>query len=265
MSLSMVSYTFSAMTMKGQTLKDLRWKDARRNSFMPLREWITSANNAIEGILHATRTQRHMRYHLISAGMVLLLGYSLGITRVEFIAIGICVMIVIVAELFNTIVEMIVDRLSPEVSDFARTVKDMAAGAVLLVATGSALVGYVILFPYIKKALYGSPIISGHTREDVAVISVLIVLILVIILKAYTGKGTPLRGGFPSGHAAVSFSIWLSITLMVHNLLVSILTLILALAISQSRIAVHVHTPKEVIAGAMLGLLITGLLFLIFT
>mgnify|MGYP001039322702 CR=1 FL=1 len=232
---------------------------------MPLRNWIISANHAIEGILHAAKNQRHVRYHLIVAVIVLFLGYSLGITRLEFVAIAICVMIVLLAELFNSIVEMIVDRLSPEVSDFARTVKDMAAGAVLLVAIGSALVGYVILFPYIKRALYGSPIISSHTREDVAVIAVLVVLILVIILKAYTGKGTPLRGGFPSGHAAISFSIWLSITLMVHNLLVSILTLVLAVAISQSRIAVQAHTPKEVIAGAILGLLITGLLFLIFT
>ncbi len=232
---------------------------------MPLRNWIISANHAIEGIIHAAKTQRHVRYHLLAAATVLITGYGFGITRLEFVAITICVMIVLLAEFFNSIVEMIVDRLSPEVSEFARNVKDVAAGAVLLVATGSALVGYVIIFPYLRKFFSGDSLVSGHTKEDVAVISILVVLVLVIILKAYTGRGTPLRGGFPSGHAAVSFSIWLSITLTVKNLFVSILTFALAITISQSRIAVHAHTPKEVIAGAVLGLLITGLLFLIFT
>ncbi|MFN3739149.1 MAG: diacylglycerol kinase [Thermodesulfovibrionales bacterium] len=232
---------------------------------MPLRNWIESANNAIEGILHAVKTQRHVRYHFFSAAAVLIVGYSLGVTRLEFIALSICAMLVILAEMLNTVVENIVDRLSPERSDFARIVKDMAAGAVLITASGAVLVGYVILFPYMKRIFSKGLFISGHSKEEITIISIIIVLILVIMLKAYTGKGTPLRGGFPSGHAAVAFSIWLSITLTVQNLLASLLTLVLAVAISQSRVAVHAHTPKEVIAGALIGLSVTGLLFLIFS
>lgn len=232
---------------------------------MPLRNWIESANNAIEGILHAAKTQRHVRYHFLSAAAVLIFGYSLGVTRLEFIALSICTMLVILSEMLNTVIENIVDRLSPERSDFARTVKDTAAGAVLITASGSVLVGYVILFPYLKRIFSGELIIPGHSKEEIAIISIVMVLILVIILKAYTGKGTPLRGGFPSGHAAVAFSIWLSITLTVNNLLASLLTFVLAVAISQSRVAVHAHTPKEVIAGAFIGLTVTGLFFLLFS
>ncbi|MCX7794596.1 MAG: diacylglycerol kinase [Thermodesulfovibrionales bacterium] len=232
---------------------------------MPLRNWIKSANNAIEGILHAAKTQRHVRYHFLAAAVVLLLSFSLGVTKIEFIILSLCAMLVILAEMLNTVIENIVDRLSPEKSDFARTVKDMAAGAVLISASGAVLVGYVILFPYLKSLFFRSSIPESHSKDEIAILSVVIVLILVIILKAYTGKGTPLRGGFPSGHAAVSFSIWLSITLIAGNLLVSLLTLGLAVAISQSRVAVHVHTPKEVIAGALIGLAVTGLLFLIFS
>ncbi len=232
---------------------------------MPLRNWIESANNAIEGILHAAKTQRHVRYHFLSAAAVLLLGYSLGVTRLEFITLSICAMLVILAEMLNTVIENIIDRLSPERSEFARIVKDMAAGAVLITASGAVLVGYVILFPYLKRFFSEELFIPGHSKEEIAIISIVIVLILVIILKAYTGKGTPLRGGFPSGHAAVAFSIWLSITLTVKNLLASLLTLVLAIAISQSRVAVHAHTPKEVIAGAILGTAVTGLLFLLFS
>lgn len=232
---------------------------------MPLRNWIKSANNAIEGILHAAKTQRHVRYHFFSAAILLMLAYSLGVSRLEFIALSICAMLVIIAEMLNTVIENIVDRISPERSDFARTVKDMAAGAVLLTASGSVLVGYVILFPYVKKLISGRPFISGHSEEEIAILSIVMVFILVIIIKAYTGKGTPLRGGFPSGHAAVAFSIWLSVTLIADNLLVSLLTLAMAVAISQSRVAIHVHKPLEVVAGALIGLSITGLLFLLFS
>ena len=48
---------------------------------MPLRQWIRSANYAIEGILHASRTQRHLRYHFFSAAAVLIISYILGISR----------------------------------------------------------------------------------------------------------------------------------------------------------------------------------------
>lgn len=232
---------------------------------MPLRRWITSLNNAIEGILYATKTQRHLRYHLLTAGGVVLGGYILGVTRIEFIALSICAMLVILAEMLNTVIERIVDRISPGHSEFARTVKDMAAGAVLITAFGSALAGYVIIFPYLKKIFSGGRVISAHSGEDVAVLSLVVVLIIVILLKAYTGRGTPLRGGFPSGHAAIAFSIWLSLTILSGNLLVCLLTFILAVAISQSRVAVHAHTPLEVVAGAIIGLAITGVLFLLLT
>lgn len=232
---------------------------------MPLRNWITSANHAIEGIIYAARTQRHVRYHLVASAVVLLTGFLLGVTRVEFILLSLCAITVILAEMLNTTIEKIVDKLSPETSEFAKTVKDMAAGAVLVSAVGAAFMGYVILFPYFKKIYRGGPFVRGYTREDIAVISIVMVLILVIILKAYTRKGTPLRGGFPSGHAAIAFSIWLSITFIIPNILVSLLTLVLAIVVSQSRVAVHAHTAIEVIAGAVLGLFVTGLLFLLFS
>jgi diacylglycerol kinase (ATP) len=84
-------------------------------------------------------------------------------------------------------------------------------------------------------------------------------------VKAYTGRGTPLRGGLPSGHAAVAFAGWMAVTLIVegtpHSFLVSSLTFIMALLVAQTRVETGVHSSSEVASGGLLGALVTLLLF----
>ncbi|HXX52927.1 MAG TPA: diacylglycerol kinase family protein, partial [Thermodesulfovibrionales bacterium] len=88
-----------------------------------MKRWIKSANFAIEGILHGTKTQRHLRYHLYSAAGILILCYILGISRNDFLVIAVMVIVVLVAELFNTAFETMVDILSPEHNEKARVAK----------------------------------------------------------------------------------------------------------------------------------------------
>ena len=68
----------------------------------------------------------------------------------------------------------------------------------------------------------------------------------------------------PSGHSAIAFSAWASVTYITESFIVSLLTFVLAVAIAQSRVAVKVHSPIEVVMGGVLGAGITFLLFLIF-
>ena len=232
---------------------------------MPLRKWIESANYAIEGILHSVKTQRHLRYHFYAAVLALLLSFVLGISKNEFIAIAIVVMIVLSAEMLNTAIEATVDILFKEYDKKAKVIKDIAAGAVLITAIGAAVVGYIIFMPYFKEVFHGGLDIAEQSGEDTAIISLVLVLILVIITKAFFGRGTPLRGGMPSGHAAVAFSVWVAITLLSSSAIVSFLVLILAVLIAQSRVSTGIHRPWEVILGAMLGSAITFFLFKLFS
>jgi diacylglycerol kinase (ATP) len=231
---------------------------------MPLRKWIDSANNAIEGILHAAKTQRHLRYHFYSAVAVLVLSYVLGVERTDFLIISIAVILVLLSEMINTAIEYVVDMISPEHSEKARVAKDVAAGAVLITAFGAAVLGYIILFPYFSRAFEQGVDIAKHSKEEITIISVILVLIIVVVLKAYSGKGHPLRGGMPSGHSAIAFSAWVAVTYITESFIVSLLSFLLSVLIAQSRIAVKVHTPVEVIAGALLGAGITFLLFFVF-
>lgn len=231
---------------------------------MPLRKWVESANYAIEGILHAAKTERHLRYHFYAAVLILLLSLILGITRSEFIAIAIVAIIVLSVEMLNTAIEATVDIIFKEYDNRAKIIKDIAAGAVLTASIGAAVVGYIIFLPYLKNTFENGLKIAKHSREDVAIISFVVLLILVIITKTFFGKGSPLRGGIPSGHAAVAFSIWAAVTFLTEAFLPSFLILILAVLVAQSRVSIGVHKPWEVILGALLGSVVTFLLFKLF-
>jgi len=231
---------------------------------VPLRKWIESANYAIEGILHAAKTERHLRYHFYAVILILLLSLVFGITRGEFIAVAVVIIIVLSVEMLNTAIEAIVDILFKDYHETAKIIKDIAAGAVLTSAIGAAVIGYVIFIPHFKRAFYSGLKIAKHSGEDIAIISLVVVLILVIITKVFFGKGTPLKGGMPSGHAAVAFSIWVAATFISSSFLPSFLIFILAVLIAQSRVAVGVHSPWEVVLGALLGSTVTFTLFKLF-
>jgi diacylglycerol kinase (ATP) len=237
----------------------------RKEHVMPLRQWLKSANYAIEGILHASKTQRHLRYHFYAASVVLVTSYVLGITKTEFLIISLAVIAVLVAEMVNTSIEAMVDLLSPEHDEKARAAKDIAAGAVLITVFGAAVIGYIVLFPYISEVFTEGPYLTKHPREEIAIIAFILILILVILLKAYFGRGHPLSGGMPSGHSALAFSVWMSATLTSQNVFVSLLCFLLAAVIAQSRVATKTHKPWEVILGGLLGAAITFLLFQVFS
>jgi diacylglycerol kinase (ATP) len=106
--------------------------------------------------------------------------------------------------------------------------------------------------------------IARHAKNEIAVLAFIIVTILVVLIKALVGKGRPIRGGMPSGHAAISFSIWVSITFISRNFTASLLSLVAAVMIARSRVTVNVHSGMEVLAGALLGAAVTLVLFMIF-
>lgn len=229
-----------------------------------MKNWINSANNAIEGILQGTKTQRHMRWHFFSAVVVLIFSYLAGITVMELVIVAFAVILVLLAEMINSAIEAVVDIISPKYSEKARIAKDMAAGAVLITAFGAAIIGYFILFPYLVTIATEGLRIAKHSKTEISAIALVLVLIAVIITKAYFGKGLPLRGGMPSGHAALAFSIWVSVTYLTENTYISALCLVLAAWTGQSRVAVRAHTWIEVIMGALLGSALTFLLFKLF-
>jgi diacylglycerol kinase (ATP) len=229
-----------------------------------MKKWLYSVDNAIEGILYAAKTERHVRFHLYSAAALLVVCFTFGINKWEFIILTTMAAVVIVAEMFNSSIESVVDLVSPHKQESARIAKDIAAGAVLISSFVSLAAAYFILKPYVSDFYHNGIKISRHSGDDIAVASLIIIMIFVVILKAYHGQAHPLKGGMPSGHAALSFSIFVSISLINPIPSFIILSLTFAVIVSLSRIYLKIHSFIEVLAGAVLGSVTTFLLFKMF-
>ena len=157
--------------------------------------WTESVNCAIEGIIWTARTQRHMRYHFVAALIVFGLALFFHISALEFILIAFAVTLVLFAEMVNTALEVFVDLVSPDYHPLAGRVKDVAAGAVLIASIGAVVMGYLILSHHVFPVLGDGLSLLRSPAGELSVIAILMVTILVVLLKAFFGKGTPLHGG----------------------------------------------------------------------
>lgn len=226
--------------------------------------FIDSVNCAIEGILYTVRTQRHMRYHFLAALAILVAVLFLKVSALEFTLLVISICFVLFAEIFNTSIEVVVDMISPDYHPLAKIAKDTAAGAVLVAAVGASVMGYLILYRYIFPLYKEALGVIGTPTEMGIVVSLLMVVIVIIILKAISGKGTPLEGGLPSGHAALAFAIATIVSVHTQDPMISILAVTLAIMVSHSRLLLRIHTMKEVVLGAVTGTVITLVVIVLF-
>ena len=224
-----------------------------------------SFNSALEGIVYALRTQRNVKIHFVVTALVLFASVWLSITKTELILLLITIALVLVTEMINSSLEVVLDLAVERYHPLARVAKDVAAGAVLFATLNAVVVGYLIFFEALKGPVVTTIVSVRRSPEHVALVALGLTVLLVLILKAFTGKGTFLRGGLPSGHAAAAFGLWTAASLLSRNPLIAVITLILALTIGVSRVRLGIHSLLEVTAGAFLGIGVTALCFWVFT
>ena len=232
---------------------------------MRLKKIIDSFNNAIDGIIYTVRTQRNMKIHLSITLVVLLLCLFFDVSKVEFLILAITITMVIAAELLNTSIEAVVDMKTNHYHPLAKVSKNVAAGAVLLTAINAIVVGYIIFWDKLSNI---SLIVLNKIKESqpyTIFIVLVIVCIVTIIIKSIFGEGTPLKGGMPSGHSALAFSLSTAISLITEEPICIMLSFIMAFITAQSRVDSDVHSAFEVVVGSLIGVLITLLIFTVFT
>jgi diacylglycerol kinase (ATP) len=223
-----------------------------------------SFNFAFEGIIHALRTQRNLRIHFLVAIAVIALALVVSVSKIELIALLISITFVLIAEMINSAIEGAIDVATTSFDPLAKLAKDVAAGAVLIATVNAIAVGYLVFSARIGTR---SSRLLDRLRDAPAALTLValgITVAGVIAAKAWTGRGTPLRGGLPSGHAAIGFAAWISVTYAAgaHNrFIVSSIAFGLALLVAQARVESGVHSTLEVVLGALLGSLTALVLF----
>jgi len=228
------------------------------------RSLIQSFNDAIAGIIYVLRTQRNMRIHFTLAVFVLLISVLLGVTRMELIIILFAIALVIVAELLNTAIESAIDVVTTAFDPLARLAKDVAAAGVLVASFNAILVGYLIFFNKINP--FSLQILETLRKSPIhlTIIGLILVILVVIASKAWLGQKNFLKGGWPSGHSALAFSIAVAIGLLSKSSTVTTLAVLGAIITSHSRVESGIHSFIEVLSGALLGAFTTILVFQLF-
>jgi diacylglycerol kinase (ATP) len=230
---------------------------------------LESFNVAFEGIIHVLRTQRNMRLHFLIAVGVLIAALSFDVSRLELVVLLLAIAFVLIAEMVNTAIEAAVDVASTAFDPMAKLAKDIAAGAVLIAAINAVAVGYLVFSGQVGERSSQFLDRLSDAPAELTLIALVLTILIVIATKAFTGRGTPLRGGLPSGHAAVAFAGWMAVTLVLddsaHRFLASSLAFIMALLVAQTRVESGVHSAVEVLYGGLLGALVTLVLFQFFS
>lgn len=228
---------------------------------------IDSFNYAINGVITAVETERNMKIHYTIAILVLLASLFFDFNRTEFMLLFFAIALVLISELLNTAIEKTVDLVTEEYHEFAKIAKDIAAGAVLVAAINSVIVGYLLF--YERMTNFGEILLFKITNSPthMTVIAIILVFFFTILFKIIFKKfsqGTHLHGGVVSGHSSLAFCAATIISTLANNTTIAILAYIMAILVAESRVEGKIHSIFEVFMGAVLGSLIGILIFQVF-
>lgn len=225
------------------------------------RNIIERFNHAVSGIIIALKTEKNLRIHYIIALIVIILSLFFDFSRVEFLLLLFAVSLVVVMEMINTAIERTIDLITSDYHPLARLVKDVSAGAVLVAALNSVIVGYLLFFD--RLSYFGNLVLFKIRNSSIHLtfVALIVVVLLTIGLKArfYRGRGTHFQGGTVSGHSAVAFCTSTIISLIAANTLITTMAFGLAILVGESRIEGKIHSLLEVVLGGVLGT-ITGII-----
>lgn len=115
---------------------------------------LNSIEFAISGVKTVYKDERNMRIHMFCAVLVIILGLLLDLDRFEWLWIGLCIFLMLIMEIINTIFENVVNMVTNHhFHPLGKKVKDVAAAAVLITAIFSVFVGALIFLPKIYQIM----------------------------------------------------------------------------------------------------------------
>lgn len=136
-------------------MKRKKSRNRKRKIKVKIKKIANSFKYAFQGLLASFKTERNMKIHILIMILVILMGVTLKINIIEWIISIILFGMVISAELFNTVIETVVDMIVQYKDPKAKLAKDISAGAVLVLAISSAIIGLIIFIPKLFTLING--------------------------------------------------------------------------------------------------------------
>lgn len=121
----------------------------------PKRGYFYSFIYAVQGIAHFFQYEQNAKSHGVATLLVIALGFYVNLSHAEWAIVLLCCGLMLCAEALNTAIERVVDLCCPEYHELAKQAKDVAAGAVLVLAIIVAIIGCIIFLPYLMEIVAG--------------------------------------------------------------------------------------------------------------
>lgn len=118
------------------------------------RKVLRSFQFAGRGIVDLFRFENNAKVHLLLAGLVILAGFYLQLSRSEWAIITTQIGLVWAAEAFNTAIEKLCDFVSPGRHPQIKAIKDLSSGAVLILAVTAVMVGLIIFGSHLLELFF---------------------------------------------------------------------------------------------------------------
>lgn len=232
--------------------------DQNLNNKHKNKTFFSATKNALNGIIHAFKTEKNLRNDYIIGALVLFVSLFFDFTRTELICLVLTIGFVIFAEMINSTVEYIVNLVKTEYDLNAKAAKDIAAGGVLIASIISVIVAYLLFIDKIRQASTAllTAVLSSKTHMLVTILFV--VTILVVILKGIFSKDKDNNyvKAFPSARVTISFALSTYLFIITRNLIVGGVALALSIMVSSIKRENDKTTMMQIVLSALLGMLL---------
>ena len=251
-------------------LENIEQKEKSKKNKTSNSNYLDAWKNAINGIIYATTTQKNIKIQLVLAVLVVIVSLFFDLNRAEFLCFIFTIVLILLAEMFNTAVETVVDLYVDVYHPKAKIAKDVAAGGVVITSINAIIVAYFLFFDKISSIgiSFIENIINSPVHLAFSVIVIVVVAIVALIAMARTNKHKLLNHKFiPSGFTTLAFVINTIIWIVTQsqrttvNTIIITLSLVLTILVSASRIEAKAHKLSEVIFSACVGIIIVLVLY----
>ena len=220
--------------------------------------------NAFNGIIYATTTQSNIKKQLTIAVIVVVISLFFNLSRAEFLCFLFTIILILFAEMVNTAIETVVDLYVDVYHPKAKIAKDVAAGGVVITTINAVIVAYFLFFDKISDIglNFIENVTNSPTHLAFSVIIITIIAVLALIAYAKTNKHKGLNAKFvPSGHTTIAFAATTIIWLLTDNIVILMLSLVMAILIAESRAAAKEHKLSEIIFSGCFGTVMVLILY----
>lgn len=220
--------------------------------------------NAFNGIIYATTTQGNIKKQLVIAIIVVVISLFFDLNRAEFLCFLFTIVLILFAEMVNTAIETVVDLYVDVYHPKAKIAKDVAAGGVVITTINAVIVAYFLFFDKIADVglNFIVNVTSNTTHLAFSIMIITIIAALALIAYSRTNKHKGFNAKFvPSGHATIAFAANAIIWLLTDNIVILMLSLVMAILLAESRAEAKEHKLSEIVFSCCFGTLMVLILY----